>query len=183
MVNFHFSTYLEIVKFVILKYCAVIGCLLSSWSHYLGLKFKPFFRQIHKFVFEYSYLLHLLPRSQVQNKLSDFNYIWMVKIRLLPTRIISSSELEIKSFVISKHFWSNFEFGIFCDISWGTKLLKKSLYCCLLNDILCELCSTYLSIFLLVSFQARDKILLLFKTFSIKQFMTVFNVILRQYWL
>ena len=83
MVNFHFSTYLEIVKFVILKYCAVIGCLLSSWSHYLGLKFIPFFRQIHKFVFEYSYLLHLLPRSQVQNKLSDFNYIWMVKNSLI----------------------------------------------------------------------------------------------------
>ena len=79
VVNFHISTYLEIVKFVILKYCAVIGCLLSSWSHYLGLKFIPFFRQIHKFVFEYSYLLHLLPRYQVQNKLSDFDYIWMVK--------------------------------------------------------------------------------------------------------
>ena len=90
------------------------------------------------------------------NCLISIIYGWL-KIRLIPTRIISSSELEIKSFVISKHFWSNFEFGIFCDISWEPKLLKKSLYCSLLNNNLYDLCSTYLSIFLLVSFQARDK--------------------------
>ena len=161
----------------------MIGCLLSSWSHYLGLKFKPFFRQIHKFVFEYSYLLHLLPRSQVQNKLSDFVYVWMVKnsLNTYSDNFIFWTRNQIvrniKALLVK--FWARY-------ILWylmGAKLLKESIYCSLLNDISCELCSTYLSIFLLVSFQARDKILLLFKTFSIKQFMTVFNVILWQYWL
>ena len=157
--------------------CFPVGVITSDWN------LNPF---LDKFT-NSSLNIHIYsicsqdPKYKI-NCLISFMYGWL-KIRLIPTRITSSSELEIKSFVISKHFWSNFEFGIFCDISWEPKLLKKSLYCSLLNNNLYDLCSTYLSIFLLVSFQARDKILLLFKTFSIKQFMSVFNVILRQYWL
>ena len=123
--------------------CFPVGVITSDWNLY---PFLDKFTNSSLNILIYS-ICSQDPKYKI-NCLISIIYGWL-KIRLLPTRIISSSELEIKSFVISKHFWSNFEFGIFCDISWEPKLLKKSLYCSLLNNILCELCSTYLSIFLL----------------------------------